>query len=129
MLKEQALYLRIYFDPICTEVARIVGSQGFTYREMEGKREPLYKRFDKVAVQSAVYHLAIFEGQMTCNPKPLAQVKLRAEARTLCWQLLGPAPEHPWFDLWKKPERLPLPWDSEPQAADEPKKRARKKAR
>jgi hypothetical protein len=31
---------------------------------------------------------------MMCNPKPLAPVSLRAGVRKLCFQPLGPPPEH-----------------------------------
>ncbi len=55
--------------------------------------EPLEQQFGKQRVHSAVYCIVFFEGQMTCNPKPLAEVKLRPEVRRLCWQLLGPPPE------------------------------------
>lgn len=53
----------------------------------------LSKQFDKVKVESAIYHLVTYEGQMTVNPKPLAEVRLRDDARKACWQLLGPPPE------------------------------------
>lgn len=94
MEKEKPLWQRIYCDPVYTAVAREIGYQGCLYRDLLQKIETLSTQFDKVKVESAVYHLAIFEGQMTVNPKPLAEVKLRDEARKLCWQLLGYPPEY-----------------------------------
>lgn len=93
MPKERPLWHRLYFDPVYTAVARVIGYEGFYYREMEEKLQPLYDRFDKVRVESAVYYLATYEGQMTVNPKPLVPVSLRPNVRKLCFQLLGPPPE------------------------------------
>lgn len=109
--KERPLSHRLYFDPVYTEVARIIGYAGCVYRDLEDKLQPLYERFDKQRVQSATYYLVTFEGQMTCNPPPLAPVQLRAEARALCRQLLGLPPEHPWYARFKSGKPLPLPWD------------------
>ena len=93
MQKERPLWERLYFDEAYVEIARLVGYRGTTYREMAKSLEPLERRFGKQRVQSATYYLVTFEGQMTCNPSPLAEVKLRPEVRKLCWQLLGPPPE------------------------------------
>jgi hypothetical protein len=93
MQKQKPLWERLYFDAAYVEVARLIGYRGTTYRDMMIMLEPLEGQFGKVRVHSAVYHIVTFEGQMTCNPKPLADVKLRPEVRQLCFQLLGPAPE------------------------------------
>jgi len=92
-MTEKPLWHRIYFDPVYTAVARAVGYAGCTYRCLAEIIEDLANQFDKRAVESAIYFLVTLEGLMTCNPKPLADVKLRAEARILYWQLLGPPPE------------------------------------
>lgn len=113
MEKERPLWQRIYFDPVYTAVAREIGYQGCLYRDLVQKIEALSQRFDKMKVESAIYHLVTFEGQMTCNPKPLAQVAFREDVRKLMWQLLGPPPEKqaefyrhpdgtPWVPEWKK---------------------------
>jgi hypothetical protein len=131
MAKEQPLWHRIYFDPVYTEIARAIGYAGCTYRDMLALLEPLGERFGKQRVESATYHLVTFEGQMTCNPKPLAQVSLRAEVRKLCWQLLGPPPETE-DEFYRHPDGTPverLKKADEPAAANPaPKKRTRKKA-
>lgn len=93
MKKEKPLWEKLYFDAEYVEIARLIGYQGTTYRDMLKMLEPLEAKFGKVRVHSAVHFLVIFEGQMTCNPRPLAEVKLRPEVRRLCWSLLGPPPE------------------------------------
>jgi hypothetical protein len=93
MKKDMPLAERIYFDPLYTELVRIVGWKGFQYREMEEKMAPLYERFDKGKVQAAVYHLATYEGDNRTNVKPLEQVMLRDHVRPLCRGLLGFLPE------------------------------------
>lgn len=129
MSKPLPLSHRIYFEPVFTEVCRVVGYAGITYRKLAEQIEELAKRFGKEKVQSAVVHLATYEGQFSVNPKPLAHVQLREEARKACWQLLGPPPEHPWFDLWHKPEPLPNHWNRHQleETAQEQQKRKRSK--
>jgi hypothetical protein len=128
MSKDQPLWHRLYFDAAYTEVARLIGYAGFQYRELADKLEPLYRRFGKAKVESVVYHLTVFDGQMTVKPPPLGQVMLRPDVRKLCWQLLGPPPEHPQYELMKRPEALPNSWDQpKPVSTEEPTKRTRKK--
>lgn len=91
--KQSPLWEKLYFDAVYVEIARLIGYQGTTYRDMLKLLEPLEEKFGKQRVRSAAYHVVTFEGQMTCNPKPLAEVKLRENVRKLCWQLLGPPPE------------------------------------
>lgn len=136
MSKYQSLSDRMYFDPVYTEMVRIIGYAGCEYRELWDKLQPLVEQFGKPRAETAVTHLLTFDGQVGGNPKPLAQVMLRSEARKHAWQLLGPAPDHPWFELWKKPERLPESWDPPPGAApakegqkpEKPKRQRKKKA-
>jgi hypothetical protein len=126
----------MYEDPCYGEIVQAVGYRGMTYRELTELIETLAKRFDKLRVESATYHLVTFEGQMTCNPKPLAQVSLRAEVRKLAWQLLGPPPESsesehfhqpgPWKPPWDRPPKEPPP---EPQDGKPKRRRSRVKAK
>lgn len=94
MEKEKPLWQRIYQEPAFTEVARIIGYAGTTYRDLMEKVEPLKKQFGGQAIDSAIYFLASFEGDRTCNVKPLAHVNLREDARRACFQLLGFPPEY-----------------------------------
>jgi hypothetical protein len=86
-------------------------------------------RFDKVKVESAIYHLCTFEGQMRCNPPPLARVMFREEVRPLMWQLLGPAPEQE-DAFWRHPDGTPAERPKkdtvEEEKQSEPEKKARK---
>jgi hypothetical protein len=120
--KEQPLWHRIYYDDCYTEVVRAIGYEGCTYREMLARLEPLEKQFGKQRVHAATVHLFFYEGQFTCNPKPLAHVRLREEIRTLVWQLLGPPPEHPEYAHYHQPEPFVPSWAREPQKPAEPAK-------
>jgi hypothetical protein len=126
MNHERPLYLRLYFDAVYVAVARAVGYQGCTYRRLTEIIEELAKEFPKVQVESATYHCLTFEGQMTCNPKPLAKVELRTEVRKLCWQLLGPPPEHPLHGKLQGPA-LPNSWDKPPEQPEEPQGKPKRK--
>jgi hypothetical protein len=124
--REQPLYLKVYFDPVYVEVARAVGYAGCTYRELTQKIERLAKQFDKPRVESALYHLVTFEGQMTSYPPPLAKVELRAHVRKLCWGLLGPPPEHPWYHYIKTGTPIPQSWAEPAKPKEKPKKRPKR---
>jgi hypothetical protein len=93
MSKKRPLVENIYFLPEYIAVARAIGYRGVVYRDLWPIIEDLGKQFGKTKVESAIYHLTTFEGQMTCNPPPLAMVRFRENVRPLMWQLLGPAPE------------------------------------
>jgi hypothetical protein len=138
MQREAPLWQRIHDDPCCIEVVRAMGYGGMTCRELTELIEKLALRFSKTRVESASYQVVTFEGQMTCNPKPLAQVSLRVNVRTLAWQLLGPPPEppeadhlkslQPWVPPWN---RAPAPPQEEPKKEEPPNgkpKRSRKKS-
>ncbi len=124
MQKEKPLHERIYFDACYTAVARAVGYAGCVYRELHEKLAEAVKQFGQQRVDSATHHIVTFEGQMTVNPKPLANVQLRADVRKHCWGLLGPPPEHPWHELFKRPEPLPPPWEMEPDGSPRKKQPA-----
>ena len=44
---------------------------------LEVKLEPLYERFGKTRVESALYHLATFEGQLRTNVSPRTGITKR----------------------------------------------------
>jgi hypothetical protein len=140
MSKDKPLWERLYRDEVYTEITRIIGYTGCYYRELAEKLHPLRERFGKVQVESAAYHVVTFEGQMTCTPKPLAEVRLRAEVRQLAWQLLGPPPESPEWVHYRQPQPWVPPWarpaKPEPSSSSPPeepsgevkKKRSKRKA-
>lgn len=113
MRSEKPLWFRLYFDDCYAVVARAVGYAGCPYRELQEKLTPLTEQFGRGRVEAAVRELLTIKGPRTPDPKPLSGVKLRAEARKLCWQLLGPPPGHPEYDAVKgvvpKPDAAPAP--------------------
>ena len=124
MDKEKPLWQRMYQEPAFTEVARIIGYAGTTYRDLMEKVEPLKQQFGGQAIDSAIYFLASFEGDRTCNVKPLAHVSLRDDARRACFQLLGFPPEYKEVSIT---EMLGLNQKPEPPKPPEKKPKARKK--
>ncbi len=127
MTHEKPLWHRLYFDAEYAAVARAVGYAGCTYRRLAEIIEELATQFDKRKVESATYFLVTFEGQMTCNPRPLAEVKLRSEVRKLCWQLLGSPPEHPWHGRLGDGPPLHEPPPAKPAEPQTKPKKPRKK--
>jgi hypothetical protein len=88
MATVKPVWQRLYRDPVYIAVARAIGYQGCTVRELGEKITALGKQFDQREVESAIYFFVSFEGQMRCNPP-------RPEVRKLCIQFLGPPPAHP----------------------------------
>jgi hypothetical protein len=121
MFKEKPLHERMYGEPLYAELVRLLGYAGCTYRDLLRQLEPLYQRYDKRKVDAAVVHLFTYDKQFSVNPPPLADVKLRSEARKLAWGLLGPPPEHEWHAAYKNGDRIPLPWEKAEPKAEEPK--------
>jgi len=124
MQKENPLTKHLYDDPCYREVARTIGYAGCVYRELWEKLAELVRQYGQQRVESATANLFRYEGQFRTNPPPLAQVQLRSDIRPLCWGLLGPPPEHPWHELFKRPEPLPPPWEMEPDGSPRKKPQA-----
>ena len=128
MHKERPLWDRLYQRPEYYELVRRVGYKGCRYRDLVKFIEELGKLYGKQRCESASYHCVIFEGQMTTNPKPLAEVKLRAEVRKLSHQLLGPDPDIPQTDLIADiHERAARPPREEPEEEKKPRAGKEKK--
>lgn len=102
---------RLYFDPAFTELARYVGYAGKPDPAFWDRYRELCRQYPQEVMSQAVNELT--EVDRSTEP---ATIRLTPTARKLCWQLLGPPPEHPWYDLFKRPGPLPLPW-STPAAA------------
>jgi hypothetical protein len=116
-------------------LSRALGYRGTTFMELPKLIDELAKTFPEAKVESAIYHLTTFEGQMTAKPPPLAKVMFRGHVRPLLWQLLGPPPEKE-DAFWRHPDGTPMERPKqEPELPPEPvaeeprpaKKRARKK--
>lgn len=117
MAKEQPLWLRLYFDPVYTEVVRLVGYGGFPEDEVEKRIEPLVQRFGHGEVESALWRLTTYR-KPECGPT----VRLGLDVKPLCWQLLGPPREHPEYAHAKSADPWCPPWwRAEQPAKEEPK--------
>jgi hypothetical protein len=90
------LYMKLYFQEVYTEVARIVGYAGFPRDQLEEKMKDLVVRFGRKKIQDVCSELITlqFNGkEKRSGPQQDAEVRLKDEVRKLCWQLLGPPPE------------------------------------
>lgn len=88
---KDALHNRLYFQPAMFETARIIGYRGIASSRFWEKANTLGISTEKI--QAAVDELTKSELQQRSDPR----YELTAEARKLCWQLLGPEPGHPDF--------------------------------
>lgn len=131
-IKDQPLWYKMYFLAEWTDIVRLVGYDGMTYRDFSAGLQKLVEKYGRKA-EAASWHLVVFEGQNATNVAPLAKVTLRLHVRKLAWQLLGPPPEHPEYARSKSPEpwvptwARPAPAQEQPRG-EKPKKRTRKKA-
>jgi hypothetical protein len=126
MTKEQPLYMRLYFEPQLTELARIVGYDGVTEEE-RAKVLPLFEKYGGLKMTDAQRLLLDYD-------EDAKRYRLKSDVRKLCWQLLGPPPEMAEELLRPPAGALPLtaPAQAPPSLSDgtavpAPKKRARKK--
>ncbi len=128
MSKQRPLEERLYFDPCYVAIVRAIRYEGCLGRELQDKLKPVIDAFGERRVESATWQLLTCDGQGIPGdkPPPLAKVQLRANVRKLAWGLLGPPPEHPWYQAFKHNERIPLPWETpEPKAEEPPAKSKR----
>lgn len=88
MNRQRPLALRLYFDPTLTAVVRLVGYEGLPVEEARAQLSPLVERFGKEKVNAAIQELL----EIDAAPTP-PRARLKAEARRLVWQLLGPPAE------------------------------------
>ena len=105
--------------------------QDVTPLTMVEKTQPLRQKFGNPRVDSATYCLVTFDGQMTCNPAPLAKVTLREHIKRLAFMLLGPPPES-WDQFYRNADGTPGPQHAEKmdelaRLTDQPKKPMKRK--
>ena|ERR1700732_404353 len=125
MTKEQPLYLRLYFEPQFTDLARIVGYDGLP-EDQRDKALPLLEKYGRQKMDEA-------QRLLLDNDKDAKRYTLKPEVRKLCVQLLGLPPE--LAEQFARPPAgtLPLsgpaqvPSSSDGAADGKPKKRIRKK--
>ena len=93
------LWQKLYTKDSYIELARTVGYAGISIEEIREKIKDLEKRFGREAMVKAADELVQVNDTW---------VRLKTEARHLCWQLLGPPPDHPDY-VNKEPEAPPEP--------------------
>jgi hypothetical protein len=94
--RDRPLILRLYHEPVLYELARVIGYAGVAIEELTARIKPLVEKFGKQAVESALYHLTTYD-----TYRAERTVRLRQHVRQLCFQLLGPPPEHPLHEYIK----------------------------
>src|SRR5262245_59200662 len=99
-MQEKPLILRLYQESVLYETARVIGYDGVAPGEIRERVKPLEDGFGQARVEAALRLLTTYQ-------VPGAdRVRLREHVRKLCFQLLGPPPEHPEFEHFKSPD----PW-------------------
>jgi hypothetical protein len=83
------LALRLYFHEPLYALARIVGYEGRSVPEVKERSRALLDKYGKEKMDRAAAELVHID--RSTDP-PTA--RLKEEVRKLCWQLLGPPPEH-----------------------------------
>jgi hypothetical protein len=91
-MSKDSLALRLYFQRHLGEAARIIGYAGCDPAAFWGAAKQL--DIPRQKLQDAVYELTRADKREGSPPRD----ELRADVRKLCFQLLGPAPEHPDHD-------------------------------
>lgn len=122
MAHAQPLWHRLYFQEPYSELARIIGYNGRPVPEVVTLSKPLLDKHGRAKMDEASQAIARIDDAT----KP-PTVRLTDEARKLCWQLLGPPPEHPDYSRLRPNGQQPAA-DNEPTPSPEkPKCRPRKR--
>ena len=118
MAKDQ-LVLRLYFEPQLYELARLVNYGGIRDRDLEPGIKELSGRYGGDRVAQALFEL-------TTKDEKSGVITLRPHVRKLCWQLLGPPPEHPEYARYYETNKRNPPENHQPPKAEEPSPAPRK---
>jgi hypothetical protein len=120
MPKDQPLWYRLYFHAPLYELARLVGYQGIPAPEGQEKVKELVEKYGLSTMKAAAAEIVTED--KTTNPPT---VRLTEQARKLCWQLLGPPPEH--ADAFQGGAHAPAPLSTTEEPKPVLKKRFKKK--
>jgi hypothetical protein len=85
--------MRLYYERPLYEAARLIGYAGCEPSAFWEQAKQLDISQEKLL--NAVYHLT----RADRREAPMPRYELRADVRQKCFQLLGPAPEHPMHDF------------------------------
>ncbi len=111
-MKKHPVWWLLAFSPPHVALARLVSYGGMSEISFWDEYRTLCAEHGQERMSAAVGDILVVD-KTTCP----ALVRLSTEARKLCWQLLGPQPEHPSYDdYWKsrtkpanhQPPSLPL---------------------
>jgi|CXWL01.1.fsa_nt_gi hypothetical protein len=92
------LWQKLYTKDAYMELARTVSYTGISIEDIREKIKPLEQRFGRELMVKAADDLVQVNDTW---------VRLKTEARHLCWQLLGPPPEHPDYVKKEAPAEPP----------------------
>lgn len=120
LMTKQPLLIRLYYQPCLTELARFVSYGGRRDKDVKGKCDELRSRFGDQQVTLAVREL-------TVKDEKSGLTVLRPNVRKLCWQLLGPQPEHPEYESYWAHKRREPPAEHQPPGPEEDAKPAPKR--
>jgi hypothetical protein len=120
-MSKEPLVLRLYFQPHMHELTRFISYGGKREKQVKEKCDELRERFGDQKVMWAMHEL-------TTKDEATGLTVLRPNVRKLCWQLLGPAPEHEEYESYWAHKRKDPPADHQPPGPEEeskPKRRGR----
>ena len=103
--------MRLYFEPQLYELARLVNYGGVRERDLEPGIKELSGRYGQDRVAQALFEL-------TVKDEKSGVVTLRPHVRKLCWQLLGPPPEHPEYARYYETNKRTPPENHQPPRAE-----------
>ncbi|CAN5394700.1 hypothetical protein BH10PLA2_BH10PLA2_25360 [soil metagenome] len=115
------LWYRLYFDSRYSELARLTGYSGLSIKDKD--YQPQIEALTKKHGHKEMKEIA---DQIAYLDEKTSRYMLNDEARKLCFQLLGPAPEHPGVEAYEE-QRKRWAQEKEPEthAVAEKKRRTR----
>jgi hypothetical protein len=120
--KQAPLVLRLYLEPALYELARVVNYGGIKDEDFDERLKELAKAHASAEVRLAGFELT------EKNEKCPGVTVLRPHVRKLCYQLLGPPPEDPEYELYYRINKRTPPENHRPPT-DAPKPKARKRGK
>src|SRR5947208_16837662 len=111
-MSKESLAMRLSQDTLLREICKIVGYVGFHFRELSTRMKALVDQHGSRKVSAALNELVVHTGWRTM---------LNPQARSLCFAILGPAPEKwdEWYTTWDgKPTPRPIEHQTQPVIPD-----------
>ena len=118
-MQKDPLHLRLHFQPHMHELVRYISYGGKREKEVLEKCLEMQGRFGQEKVMQAL-------GELTMREEKSGLTVLRPEVRSMCRQILGPAPEAADYEHYWSINRRTPPADHQPPAPEEPAKPAKR---